>query len=349
MKRTLIFLFLCATALHAQDAALAPPSPLRIGGFADIVLRTAPTNTVWNAAELDLYSTLRLSTDWSALAEGMVQRAWRPVEASEKPELDLRLERLYFSYQRSDAFRLEIGETHTGIIRWNEREHRSRFLQTPIEVPAIARYPQDDGAWPTRFVGLWASGERHDAIGFKWEAGAGAGPGANRDVIPILSDDLAPAAFFSMSFSPRAVEGFEAGFAAYGQHVPSEPRSMRERDVTLFSDYVNHGTEIRAELARLNQTPSHTDRTFRNQGWYVLISKRLTGSAERARPYLLLDHLNVDPADVFLQDAKNENAWAAGVRYDFTQRFTAKGEFRSQRAPDGGRRSIFGMQLGFSF
>lgn len=346
----MLCLVAASTAVAQDDgASLSPPPPLHIGGFADVVLRTAPTNTSRHAVELDMYSTYRFSDTWSVLAEALAQRTWRPPEASDKPDLDVNLERLYVSYQTSDAFRLEIGETHTGIVRWNEREHRSRFLQTPIEVPAIARQPQDEGAWPTRFVGLWASGQAPGPLRFKWEAGAGAGPGSDRDVIPMFSGDLSPAVFFSSSVSPRSIDGLETGFALYGQHIPSQPEPLHERDVTLFASYVNHGTEIRAEWARMEHQLTSGHQTFRHQGYYVLVSKRLSGLADHARPYFLLDRLNIDAADPYLQEATSENAWAGGVRYDFTDRFSAKGEFRSQQALDGSRRAIFGLQLGVSF
>jgi hypothetical protein len=342
-------------ALHAvadedtnQPSLTAPPR-FRVGGFADVVLRSSATNTARNVVELDLFSTLRISDAWSVLAEGIAQRTWRPPERGDKPNVDLNLERLYVTYQTSDALRLEIGETHTGIVRWNEREHRSRFLQTPIEVPAIARQAQDDGAWPTRFVGLWASGQTGGSLRFTWEGGAGAGPGAVRDVIPIFSQDRSPAAFFSASVAPLAIEGLESGFAIYTQHIPSRPDALRERDLTLFSNYLNRGTEIRAEWARMEHQRTRMQQTFRNEGYYVLISKRLSGSADHARPYLLLDHLNIEAADPYLKDATDENAWAVGVRYDFTQWFSGKGEYRSQRALDGSRRSILGVQIGVSF
>ncbi|HEY6843894.1 MAG TPA: hypothetical protein VI391_06985, partial [Thermoanaerobaculia bacterium] len=251
MTVLLVCLMAAAQTWAQDDPSLAPPPRWHIGGFADAVLRSAPTDTSRHLLELDMYSTYRFSDAWSALAEGIAQDAWRPPGADDKPRIQLNLEQLYITYQRSDAFRLEIGETHTGIVRWNEREHRSRFLQTPIEVPAIARQPQDDGAWPTRFVGLWASGQTGNRVRLKWEGGAGAGPGSDREVIPIFSDNLSPAIFFSTSVAPLAIDGFDAGIALYGQRVPSQPVALHERDVTLFTNYVSRGTEIRGEWARM--------------------------------------------------------------------------------------------------
>jgi hypothetical protein len=354
VRKVLIFVVCCLACVHsrADDAdppSLSSPARLHIGGFADAVLHSSNNNTVRHLVELDLFATLQLSPSWSVLAEGIGQGTWRPAEAGEKPTTEADLERFYLSYRPSDAFRVEIGQTHTGIVRWNEREHRSRFLQTPIDVPAIARRPLDEGAWPLRFVGLWASGRARGSLGLTWEVGAGAGPGLERDAIPIFSPDRSPAGFVAISVAPESIPGMDAGISVYAQHVPTKPDALRERDITLFSNYVNRGTEIRAEFARMDHHFTRLPRTFRNQGYYVLVSKRLAGSAEHARPYLLLDHLNMDAADPYLTTSVSENAWAAGVRYDITQRFTVKGEYRSQRARNGSRQSIFGFQLGVSF
>src|SRR5450755_2753240 len=149
----LLPLLLLAATAWGQD--LPAPRPFHVGGFADVELHTESDNERegLDLAELDIFSTYQLSNAWSALAEAVVLRTWR--DRDEKFDADL--ERLYVEYSTSDALRIEIGETQTGIIRWNEREHRSRFLQTPIDLPAIARRPQDDGAWPLRFTGVFAS------------------------------------------------------------------------------------------------------------------------------------------------------------------------------------------------
>jgi hypothetical protein len=257
---------------------------------------------------------------------------------------------MYASYSTSDALKLEIGQTHTGIIRWNEREHRSRILQTPIDVPAIARRPEDNGAWPLHFVGLWASGRVSGSLGLTWEAGAGAGPGAKRKVIPIFNRDRSMAAFVSMTSSPDAVPGLDFGMAVYAQHIPASPDPLRERDISLSVNYVNSGTEFRAEWARMNHTSTRNENNkYHTSGYYALFSKRLSGRAQRARPYLLVDRLSVAADEHFLREVTDENAWAAGVRYDVTPRFSIKSEYRSQRSAKGDREEILGLQLGFSF
>lgn len=341
--------FFWARVVVAADPVSQPR--IHFGGFADVELHTSSDNVRegLDLAEIDLFSTATLSRSWSALADVVAQSEWRKQEGGDRGVVELDLERLYATYSASDAFSLEIGQTHTGIIRWNEREHHSRILQTPIDVPAIARRPQENGAWPLRFVGIWVSGRTAGPLGLAWEAGAGAGPGSARDVIPLLSSDRSPAAFMSLSASPDVVTGLNFGLSVYAQHVPAKPDAFRERDLTASLNYVNRGTEVRAEWARMNHTLTRGSKSFRTTGYYALFSQRLPGLAERARPYLLLDRLFVAPGETYLSEVTPENAWAAGVRYDVNRQFSVKGEYRSQRAPNGDREALLGMQFGLSF
>ena len=324
----------------------------RIGGFADLEVHTSSDNVREgiDLAELDLYATAHLTDRWSALAEGVAQRNWQKKDPAEEPSrIELDLERMYIGYSVSNAFRLEVGQTHTGIVGWNEREHRSRFLQTPIDVPAIARRPKDDGAWPLRFVGVWMSGQSAGPLGVGYSAGIGAGSGRTRDAVPLLSSDRSPALTVSVSIAPDALPGLELAASAYTQRIRAAPDPLRERDVTLSLNYVNSGTEIRAEWARMNHRATSTGVVYRTTGYYALFSKRLSGRAEHLRPYFLIDRLRVPQDEVYLQSVTEENAWAAGMRYDFSGRFSVKGEYRSQRARAGDREDLLGLQIGFSF
>jgi hypothetical protein len=339
-----------AQPVRAEDPPrLASPRPFHIGGFADLELHTSSDSVRegLDLVELDLFANAQLSESWSGLIELVAQRGWKR-DPSDPRRFEFDIERAYVGYSTSDAFHLEIGQTHTGIVRWNEREHRSRILQTPIDVPAIARLPQDDGAWPLRFFGVWASGQTRGPLGLTWSAGAGAGPGQTRDVISVFTPDRSPAGFVSLSSSPAAVPGLEIAVAGYAQHIPAKPDALRERDLTFSVNYVNSGTEIRAEWARMNHTSTRTSARYHAVGYYALFSKRLSGRAQRVRPYLMLDRLSVDPRELYLKDARDENAWAAGARYDVTRRFSIKGEYRSQRGPDG-REELLGIQFGFAF
>jgi hypothetical protein len=334
----------------AREASAQYPV-FRFGGFAGLEAHTSSDANSQREGldliELVLYPTAQFSDRWSALAEVVVRRV-RGREPSDNRFGELDLERLYVAYEPSDDIRIEAGEIHTGILQWNEREHRSRMLQTPIDVPAIARAPQDDGAWPLRLVGVSVGARVAGPLGLRYSVALGNGPGTTRDAIPILGHNRAPAGLFSISLEPSALQGLQLGVAAYAQRIPlADP--LRERDVTLSLGYVDRGTEVRAEWAQMIHTSSRTERRFRSAGYYILLSQRLSGRASRWRPYLLVDHLNIAPGEELLRDSTNENAWSTGLRWDVTSRFTVKGELRSQRGPSGDREGIAGLQLGFSF
>ena len=340
--------------LLAQSASAEPSAhpAIRLGGFADLELHTSSDSVRegLDLAELDLYASASLSERWSALAEVVAQRSIHARGARGEAVLELDLERLYVSYSLSDAFILELGETHTGIVRWNEREHRSRILQTPIDVPAIARRPQDDGLWPLRFLGAWTSGRLPGPLGLGYGAGVGVGPeGSAQEEASPLDRHRSPAGLLSLSIAPDALGGLELAIAAYAQHIPTQPAALRERDVTLSLSYVERGTEVRAEWARMTHAVTNSPIVYRNTGYYLLLSKRLVGRAERARPYVLVDRLQIAQGEIALQRVPPENAWATGIRYDFSHHLSMKGEYRSQRSPDGDREGLLGLQVGLSF
>jgi hypothetical protein len=354
MTRVAWFALVVAAAPCA--AAQSDHFPIfRLHGFGDVELHTSSDNQRegLDLAEIDLYPTAQFSDRWSALAEILTRRDLRKKSGS-APDTgrtvvaELDLERLFVTYEPTDFIRIEAGETHTGIVQWNEREHRSRLLQTPIDVPAIARPPQDDGAWPLRFVGVWISGRSQGPLGFRYAIALGNGSGKTRDSIPILSRDRSPAVLLSFSVEPARFRGLALGVAAYAQRIPTD-EPMRERDVTFSVNYVNRGTEIRSEWARMHHFASESNRHFRSTGSYLLLSQRLPGRLSPLRPYVLIDRLDVAKGEAYLRDTPGENAFAAGVRWDLTHRFSVKGEYRRQRSPVVDREQIYGLQLGVAF
>src|SRR5438132_14338062 len=122
-------LFACITSrIDAQNAA----PRIRYGGFGDVVFAHVNSRgtTAFDTGEIDVFVTARLSDDWSLLAEGFLQEVRRAgdVDLPSTKHLELDVERLNAVYNPSDLLRLEMGQIHTGIIRWNAREHRGRFL-----------------------------------------------------------------------------------------------------------------------------------------------------------------------------------------------------------------------------
>ncbi|MEO8034584.1 MAG: hypothetical protein ABI837_09130 [Acidobacteriota bacterium] len=346
-------------SLQAQAPAVeatVKAARFNAGGFANVTFENISRNgrSVLESGEVDLFASFRLSDRWSVLSEAFTYRAGRSDDVDVRPSrsLELDLARLYLAYHPSDRLRLELGQNHTGIIQWNEREHRSRFLQTPIDVPAIAVREEQGGAWPLHFVGAWASGRLPGSLGIQYGAGVGEARGSARDELqPALDPESSLGQLFSLSVSPDKFPGLQVGAAEYSGDIPApEPEgAMREVDQTLFASYVSGGLETRGEWAQMHHTRFSDRRHFVTTGWYALISYRLRGRWQPIRPYLLLDNLDVPVAEHYLSEVADQRAWAAGVRWDASRHLAVKSDFRSQLAHDGSRERLIRLQIAVSF
>jgi hypothetical protein len=342
-----------ASTAYADDA---PPPPVhfpafRAGAFADVIY-THPTSRSGKdreTGEVDLYASSQFNVDWSALGEVLVRHSGR-VENLRASDFEINLERLYAAYNPSDRLRIEVGQVHTGIIQWNEREHRSRFLQTPIDVPAVAQRESQRGAWPLHFDGAWASGRVPGSLGVEYGVGLGAARGAERDNIqPIFRHGISPAALLRLSFAPDALTGFEAGSAGYIGRIRAPGQTMRELDATVFSSFVRGGIELRGEWARMAHAEVLGKAEYITRGWYLLGSYRPRGLLKPLRPYLLIDHLTVARGEQFLVDVHDQNAWSAGVRWDVASKMAVKSEFRSQLFQSPRHRHSIRIELALAF
>ena len=329
-----------ALGVHAQS------DRFRFGGFGDVVFAysSGSGRASIKAGELDLFASARLTDNWSVLGEGFIQH----MPSANRLEIDL--ERLSATYNPSDRVRVEIGQIHTGIIRWNAREHRGRFLQTPIDTPAIANREEQGGAWPLHFIGLWVSGRLPGALGVQYGAGAGETRGSARDETqPLLDEKSTIARLVSISIAPDALAGFEAGAVAYAGNIPAPGGELRERDATIFTSFVRDGVELRGEWAEMHHHRVADGAIFVTHGWYTLASLRLRGRWQSVRPYVLLDHLDAAAGEAYLSDVHDQDAWALGVRWDATKRIALKGELRSHLKAGGARDRGARVQVAFSF
>ncbi len=354
--RFLIAALFVATNLGAQssNSGSTATACFRFGGFGNIVFSHLERRgrEAFETGELDLYAIWQFSDDWSVLGEGFIQHAGRSEDIDLQPtkRVEVELERLHLTYNPSDRFRLEIGEIHTGIIRWNEREHRGRFLQTPIAVPSIANRQEQGGAWPLRFAGVWSSGRLPGSLGVRYGAGIGETRGETRDEIePLFDRKTNPAGLLSLSVSPEAFSGLDVGGAAYVGDIPAPDGKMRESDATLFASLVRGGIEARSEWAEMRHRRVGSGQQFLTHGWYSLLSWRPRGQWKSVRPYLLLDHLSVARDETYLTGVFDQSAWAAGVRWDARPWLAIKSDYGGQLAPDHHHERLARVALAFSF
>jgi len=337
----------------APSTVPAAAPRIRFGGFAsatfDRLTRTG--HDAFENGEVDLYATAIVNDEWSVLGETFAQRSGRSMNVDQQDRrLELNLERLYISFNPSDRFRLELGQNHLALIRWNEREHRGRFLQTPIDVPAIATREEQGGAWPLHLIGLWASGRLGGPLGIRYGMAFGKARGTARDdIAPAFDHESSPGQLFTLSIAPDALPGWLLGGAEYSGYIPARDGKLREGDETLFSAYTARGLEVRTEWAEMHHKRVSDGKHFVSRGAYLLVSWRLPARLQALRPYVLLDNLDVAAGETYLADVRDQHAWAAGVRWDVRPWLAVKGDFRAQHAAAQQRERLIRIQLSTSF
>ena len=314
-------------------------------GFGDVnYLASAPDGEFggFQNGALDLFATSRLSDRWSALAELVFE--------TDGNSLATDLERFQFTFEQSDALRLSAGRMHNPFLRWPITNHHGLYNQTPIDRPIIARWEDAPGLWPTHFVGLMAHGRFPDALGFSYELGIGNGRGRILDEIQVGADRNGQRAVVaSVGVSPDAIPGLGAYVSGYFDRIPADSGSLRERDVTASASYVRGDIELRGEWSRMGHEPVGSDSTYRTVGWYLLAAYRLSERLARVKPYLLIEGLDAAKGEAFLEGAANEDAWAAGLRWDPNQWVALKADYRSRKIEGSNRDGVVRAQLAVSF
>jgi hypothetical protein len=323
----------------------------RVGAFGDAIVSHSTVSGAndLDFGELDPYAAVQISESWSALGEALFQRVerGRDEDTVGGRRFDVDVERLFLAYSPADSLRVEAGEVSSGILAWNDREQRPRFLQTPIDMPAIARNQERGGAWPLHLLGAWVSGTLPGSAGFAYGAGIGRARGPARDDLPSFTGPGPLAGLFNVSFSPSAVPGLAVGGAAYFGRIPAPEGSYREIDETISSSYARGPLEVRAEWSRMNH--QRAGRNHATEGWYGLVSVRLPDPLDRFRPYLLVDRLSVARDEPFLRDVRDQRAWASGVRFDAGRHLALKLEYRSQRARSADHERLVRAEIALAY
>jgi hypothetical protein len=315
---------------------------LRIAGFGDFNFqsKTAELESHFHNGGLDLFMTSAFADRFSVLAELVFE--------SDGNALATDLERFQVSYEASPYLRLDLGRVHTPVAYWNNWHHHGAFLQTPIERPAMARFEDEPGLWPVHFVGLLASGRLSERAGLRYEVGVGNGRGAILDEVQIGFDrNGAKAAFLTVGVSPAV--GWQISATGYADTIPAVTGELRERDYTLATGYAGRGLEVKAEFSEMRHRPVGGGPSYKTQGYYALISKRLAGRVKDLRPYVLYDRLRPAPDEAFLGQAPEERSFVLGVRFDPRDSVALKAEYRSQRTGAAGREGVVRAQAAIAF
>jgi hypothetical protein len=339
-------LLLALIAISFVPSAHAQEPPMRSTGFhgflfGDVVYvaRERASNDGFLVGQLVGHGNARMSERVSVFGEISA--------TAQTGGYALELERAIVRYDFIDEFKLSVGRYHTPASYWNTAFHHGLWLQTSVARPEIIKI---GGRFiPVHFVGAMAEGTLNAGkTSLSYEAGVGNGRGS---VVSRAGDagdiNRARASLVAARLRPFD-NGLQIGGALYFDRVEVTPASFDEQISSVHAVWDRGAPELIAEFARVKHDPRGTGEEAISDGWYAHAGWRLPGAFYRFKPYVRVEHVDVNMNDpVFTPALSDYRAGIAGLRYDFDALAALKGEYRRERF--GGNDFVNGFYLQVAF
>jgi hypothetical protein len=311
-----------AQGAMAHEAPSGLPT-MQIRGFGDVQYaadnRKGATNS-FAIGEFNLFITSKLSERVSILGEAVVAASQslgpRPFNVSNEQTIDL--ERLQLQYSASDYLNLTFGRYHSAIGFYNTAYHHSTWLQTAVNRPTVFAFEDDGGILPIHSVGVSASGHIPSGqLGLRYVAEISNGLASrslDEPVQNVRDENNGKAVNFAIVARPGWVQGFQAGFSVYRDHLT--PVSLPKIGETILAAHAVWQTpkwELLNEAILIRH--AQTDRVVRTTAFYTQASRQFG----KLRPYFRYQYLNVPASDPVFSDAGLLYGPSLGIRYDFSE------------------------------
>lgn len=343
---------LVVTLLGCQAALAATPTSVmhadepgfNIMGFGDIsyVSRDGSNRDGFAIGQGVAHLTASLSESFMVFGEFSA--------TARDSEYAFEIERLIVKYEFSDLYKVSAGRYHTPIGYWNSGFHHGAWLQTTIARPEMVKF--GSSIVPIHFVGILLEGTWNDnPLGLNYKLGFGNGRHQNIARAGDAGDINGDKAWMvQFGAKPHSLDDIELGIGYYNDEV-ALPGGLAVEEGTL-SAYVakTHGSaEVLVEYLR-SQHELTSDSSVQGDvnAWYAQFAYRLPEGRSDWKPYLRLEHTDVDNNDPLLgAQGLDYAAGILGVRWDFNPYAALKAEYRNEEFNSGGRENNFRVQLSF--
>ena len=265
-------------------------------------------------------------------------------------EYSFEVERFFVKYDFSDTFKLSAGRYHTPIGYWNSAFHHGAWLQTSTTRPEMLKFGSK--IVPIHFVGALLEGSIPATdLGLSYKVGYGNGRHANiaraGDAGDVNSDK---AWMLQLNSRPRNIYGLDFGLGFYSDEVALETDpDVKESTVSAYAAWTKESPEVIFEYLH-SEHEQLVDSSVSGDvdAWYAQFAYRLKGKHDQWKPYVRLEHQEIDDTDPLLSgEGLNHEAGILGVRWDFTPYAALKAEYRNEEFNNGGRENNFRVQLSF--
>lgn len=260
------------------------------------------------------------------------------------------IERFIVKYDFSDTFKLSAGRYHTPIGYWNSAFHHGAWLQTSTTRPEMVKFGSK--LVPIHFVGVLLEGNiPATSLGLDYKMGFGNGRHSNIALAGDAGDINGDKAWMlQINSRPKSVYGLQFGLGYYNDEVSLAPSpDVRESTVSAYAAWTKESPEVIIEYLHSDHEQIIDSSVSGNvDAWYAQFAYRLKGKNDQWKPYVRLEHQEIDDSDPLLgAEGLNQEAGILGVRWDFNPYAALKAEYRNEEFNNGGREDNFRLQLSF--
>jgi hypothetical protein len=274
---------------------------------------SAPAHTTFQAGEIDLFMTSKLTKNLNFLSEIAIG-----TDSTNAPGIDI--ERVQLTYHRSKYFEVSAGRYHTSIGYYNTAFHHGTWFQTATGRPFMYFFEDSGGILPVHSVGVTMNGlvPGTGKLGLHWIAEAGNGRGSTSLDEPVqlfLADKNHKDFNLAAYVRPEWIHGLQVGGSYYRDRmVPRGIPHVEQNIESLYAVYITPTWEFMNEGVVINNRIDGQSKVFHTPLFYTQLSRKFG----RYRPYFRYQYVNSpleDPVNIFTGRYMGPSV---GVRMDFT-------------------------------
>jgi hypothetical protein len=341
------------TASDATQPDAIQPDPVsrfNFHGYADADFqRDVNGNTKkFEAGEIDLFGTERLSSHFTALME----IAFETDSEQSSDDVSINVERMLLQYRGNDFFNVDIGSYRTAIGYYSTAYLRGAWLQTAISRPKMFTFEDQGGFLPLHAVGVSFNGRIPSGdlnLHYVLEGGSSRNYGNTAG----FSEDFSfnRATNLAVYSQPRGVPGLEIGFSSYHDLFSPAAGLALDRSVWMVHfvyvsgrvEFLNEGMLIGLRDGSLGSGTG--------LGFYSQIAYRVASSW---KPYARVEYLNAYGTGAISTAVDREyvpwkTVYTGGVRYDMTDSVALKLELGRETDYMQASYISAAVQLAFTF
>lgn len=283
-----------------------------------------PPHTSFQAGELDLFITSKLSDSLSFLSE-------LAIDPDTTNEYTIDVERYQLTYRGNRNFSAGVGRMHTAIGYYNTAYHHGTWFATAAGRPIMYLFEDSGGVLPMHLVGISFTGSvpHAEKLGLHWIAEVGNGVGSNSrigqaSVQNFYSDRNYKAVNLAAYIKPESLPGVQIGGSWYHDALyPTGLPQVMQNIESAYVVYLASSWEFLNEGVLLSNHLTGTPQPFRSTMAYTQAARKFG----IYKPYFRYQYVRDNPLDPVNRLRGTYYGPSVGLRADFSEYAAFKLQF----------------------